>query len=44
MTAVSSSPASSDASSTGRYDLIVVGSGFFGLTVAERSASQLGKR
>ncbi|CAN1487289.1 Glf UDP-galactopyranose mutase [Mycobacteriaceae bacterium] len=26
------------------YDLIVVGSGFFGLTVAERAASQLGKR
>ena len=26
------------------YDLIVVGSGFFGLTVAERAATQLGKR
>lgn len=26
------------------YDLIVVGSGFFGLTVAERTASQLDKR
>jgi UDP-galactopyranose mutase len=26
------------------YDLIVVGSGFFGLTVAERTATQLGKR
>ncbi|WP_367133582.1 UDP-galactopyranose mutase [Saccharothrix sp. HUAS TT1] len=26
------------------YDLIVVGSGFYGLTVAERVASQLGKR
>ena len=26
------------------YDLIVVGSGLFGLTVAERTASQLGKR
>ncbi|MCJ7857147.1 UDP-galactopyranose mutase [Corynebacterium kalidii] len=26
------------------YDLIVVGSGFFGLTVAERAASQLDKR
>src|SRR3954470_3784710 len=25
-------------------DLVVVGSGFFGLTVAERAASQLGKR
>ncbi|NMN98608.1 UDP-galactopyranose mutase [Antrihabitans stalactiti] len=28
----------------GRYDLIIVGSGFFGLTIAERSATQLGKR
>ena len=28
---------------TGTYDLIVVGSGLFGLTVAERAASQLGK-
>ncbi len=28
----------------GRYDLIVVGSGFFGLTVAERVATQLGGR
>ena len=28
---------------TGIYDLIVVGSGLFGLTVAERAASQLGK-
>ncbi|MGL4306285.1 MAG: UDP-galactopyranose mutase [Mycobacteriaceae bacterium] len=27
-----------------KYDLIVVGSGFFGLTVAERAATQLGKR
>jgi len=26
------------------YDLIVVGSGFFGLTVAERTANELGKR
>ncbi|MBV9143166.1 MAG: UDP-galactopyranose mutase [Pseudonocardiales bacterium] len=26
------------------YDLVVVGSGFFGLTVAERVAAQLGKR
>ena len=31
-------------SSHGRYDLIVVGSGFYGLTVAERSATELGKR
>ena len=30
--------------SPGKYDLIVVGSGFFGLTVAERAASQLGQR
>ena len=28
----------------GNYDLVVVGSGFFGLTVAERAATQLGKR
>lgn len=28
---------------TGTYNLIVVGSGLFGLTVAERAASQLGK-
>ncbi|WJZ03870.1 UDP-galactopyranose mutase [Corynebacterium freiburgense] len=27
-----------------KYDLIVVGSGLFGLTIAERTASQLGKR
>jgi UDP-galactopyranose mutase len=27
-----------------RYDLVVVGSGFFGLTVAERAAAQLNKR
>jgi len=26
------------------FDLIIVGSGFFGLTIAERAASQLGKR
>ncbi|MGY4708088.1 UDP-galactopyranose mutase [Mycolicibacterium sp. CBM1] len=29
---------------TGPYDLFVVGSGFFGLTIAERVATQLGKR
>ncbi|MGV0635956.1 UDP-galactopyranose mutase [Mycolicibacillus trivialis] len=29
---------------TARYDLFVVGSGFFGLTIAERAAAQLGKR
>lgn len=28
----------------GDYDLVVVGSGFFGLTIAERTASQLGRR
>jgi UDP-galactopyranose mutase len=28
----------------GRYDLFVVGSGFFGLTIAERVATQLNKR
>ncbi|MBJ8339922.1 UDP-galactopyranose mutase [Antrihabitans sp. YC3-6] len=28
----------------GKYDLIIVGSGFFGLTIAERAATQLGKR
>ncbi|MGV7586054.1 NAD(P)-binding protein, partial [Mycobacterium kansasii] len=27
-----------------RFDLFVVGSGFFGLTIAERVATQLGKR
>lgn len=31
-------------SENGKYDLIVVGSGFFGLTVAERAASQKGAR
>ena len=29
---------------SGRFDLFVVGSGFFGLTIAERVATQLGKR
>ncbi|KAA0024651.1 UDP-galactopyranose mutase [Antrihabitans cavernicola] len=29
---------------SGTYDLIIVGSGFFGLTIAERAATQLGKR
>ncbi|QNG20909.1 UDP-galactopyranose mutase [Rhodococcus triatomae] len=36
--------ASPETTAPGRYDLIVVGSGFFGLTIAERAASQLGKR
>jgi len=34
----------SEAPGSGAYDLIVVGSGFFGLTIAERSATLLGKR
>ncbi|AEF38558.1 UDP-galactopyranose mutase [Hoyosella subflava] len=36
----------SDGQSDGQsaFDLIVVGSGFFGLTIAERAATQLGKR
>src|ERR1700736_6024942 len=29
---------------TASFDLLVVGSGFFGLTIAERAATQLGKR
>lgn len=35
---------SADSPRSGPYDLIVVGSGFFGLTVAERAAAELGKR
>src|SRR5689334_10076781 len=38
------SPVPSLAVSFAGYDLIVVGSGFFGLTVAERTAAQLNKR
>lgn len=34
----------SSSDSPGEFDLIVVGSGFFGLTVAERVATQLGRR
>src|SRR3954451_1626881 len=37
-------PLSSGAVSFAGYDLVVVGSGFFGLTVAERAATQLNKR
>ncbi|MCK7643192.1 UDP-galactopyranose mutase [Corynebacterium sp. CCM 8835] len=37
-------PSTSPATNTAPYDLIVVGSGLFGLTVAERAASQLGRR
>ncbi|WP_194825386.1 UDP-galactopyranose mutase [Nocardia sp. XZ_19_231] len=47
MTAASSSGNSVNADSNApanQYDLIVVGSGFFGLTVAERAANVLGKR
>lgn len=50
MTSPDSRVASPDSASgsapqpTDRYDLIVVGSGFFGLTIAERAASQLNKR
>ena len=40
---VASSPGNS-ANSASQFDLIVVGSGFFGLTVAERAATVLGKR
>ncbi|MET9025932.1 UDP-galactopyranose mutase [Nocardia sp. NPDC004168] len=40
---VASSPGTS-VHSASQFDLIVVGSGFFGLTVAERAASVLGKR
>ncbi|NLU84796.1 UDP-galactopyranose mutase [Rhodococcus sp. HNM0569] len=36
--------ASPETTAPGRYDLIVVGSGFFGLTIAERAATQSGKR
>jgi UDP-galactopyranose mutase len=37
-------PLPSTAVSYAGYDLVVVGSGFFGLTVAERAASELDKR
>lgn len=40
---VASSPGTS-VHSASQFDLIVVGSGFFGLTVAERAATVLGKR
>ncbi|MDA3628693.1 UDP-galactopyranose mutase [Saccharopolyspora oryzae] len=39
-----SPPLPSTAVSFAGYDLIVVGSGFFGLTIAERAATQLDKR
>ncbi len=37
-------PVSSGPLSWAGYDLVVVGAGFFGLTVAERTAAELGKR
>ena len=37
-------PDSSSSDTTSGYDLIIVGSGFYGLTIAERAATQLGKR
>ncbi len=40
MTATDSRASGTDS----RFDLFIVGSGFFGLTIAERAASQLGKR
>jgi UDP-galactopyranose mutase len=42
--AVAPFPLPSTAVSFAGYDLIVVGSGFFGLTIAERAATQLDKR
>src|SRR5882757_6087936 len=38
------SPASGETPPVSGYDLFIVGSGFFGLTIAERVATQLGKR
>ncbi|MBB3049469.1 UDP-galactopyranose mutase [Prauserella isguenensis] len=43
MSALTETPSNGNAGFDG-YDLVVVGSGFFGLTVAERVASQLDKR
>ena len=37
-------PDSSSSDTSSDYDLIIVGSGFYGLTIAERAATQLGKR
>lgn len=37
-------PDSSSSDTSSGYDLIIVGSGFYGLTIAERAATQLGKR
>ncbi|MFT4044450.1 MAG: UDP-galactopyranose mutase [Gordonia sp. (in: high G+C Gram-positive bacteria)] len=43
-TSVETSRADSSAANPSGVDLIVVGSGFFGLTIAERAATVLGKR
>ncbi len=43
-TAATPLPLPSVAVSVAEYDLVIVGSGFFGLTVAERAATQLDKR
>jgi UDP-galactopyranose mutase len=40
----SSLPASAPAAADESYDLVIVGSGFFGLTIAERCAADLGLR
>jgi UDP-galactopyranose mutase len=40
----SSLPASTPAAADESYDLVIVGSGFFGLTIAERCAAELGLR
>ncbi|PYE18483.1 UDP-galactopyranose mutase [Williamsia limnetica] len=44
MTPDISAPDSSGPENTSDWDLIVVGSGFYGLTIAERAANELGKR
>ena len=44
MSSPSSLPASAPAAADESYDLVIVGSGFFGLTIAERCAADLGLR
>ncbi len=44
MPVTDSQPLVGSASSASAFDLVVVGSGFFGLTIAERAAAELGKR
>jgi UDP-galactopyranose mutase len=41
---ISADPRATPLAPTGPFDLLVVGSGFFGLTIAERVATQLDKR